>query len=63
MKRILWLSRHLPLPVQEAELECLLGEVKLCDDVNPFVNAEEVKQRDVYRHSHRGEPSPGRSSS
>ena len=45
MKKILWLSRHEPLPVQVAELERLFGEVEIRQDVNPFKNAVEIKQR------------------
>ncbi|HNU76171.1 MAG TPA: hypothetical protein PKL88_00440 [bacterium] len=45
MKKILWLSRHEPLPFQAAELERLFGEVEIRQDVNPFKNAEEIKQR------------------
>lgn len=43
--KILWLSKHEPLPVQVAELGRLFGEVELCQDVNPFANAEEVLRR------------------
>ena len=44
--KILWLSRHNPLPVQVAELRRLFGEsVEIRQDVCSFQNAEEVVRR------------------
>jgi len=45
--RILWLSRHKPLPSQIRELERLFGEVEVVQDPNPFSSADEIKQRFV----------------
>lgn len=45
MKRILWLSRHKPLPSQIRELKRLFGEVEVVQDPNPFSSAEEIKKR------------------
>lgn len=43
--RILWLSQHRPLPVQEQWLRRRFGDVTLHQDVNPFNSAEQIKQR------------------
>jgi hypothetical protein len=45
VKKILWLSRHQPLAVQIAELERMFGRIDVRQDVNPFNNAQEIKQR------------------
>ena len=45
MKRILWLSRHKPLPRQIRELRRLFGEVEVVQDPRPFSSAEEIVQR------------------
>lgn len=44
--KILWLSRHNPLPVQEVELRRLFGDaVEICRDVCSFQDAKEVARR------------------
>ena len=45
MKRILWLSRHDPLPSQIAELQRIFGAVEITKDPNPFDSAEDIVQR------------------
>ncbi|KKS93536.1 MAG: hypothetical protein UV70_C0009G0014 [Parcubacteria group bacterium GW2011_GWA2_43_13] len=45
MKKLLWLSRHNPLPKQIAELQRIFGEVDVRQDVNEFSNAEEIYRR------------------
>jgi hypothetical protein len=45
MKKILWLSRHRPLPAQIAELERLFGHVAVTIDPQPFSSAEEIVAR------------------
>lgn len=46
MTRILWVSRHMPLPSQIAELKRLYGEnTEIVPDPNPFDNAEEIAER------------------
>jgi hypothetical protein len=43
--KILWLSRHNPLPAQIAELERLFGNVEVAIDPRPFSSAEEILAR------------------
>jgi hypothetical protein len=43
--KILWLSRHNPLPAQVAELERLFGNVEVAIDPKPFSSAEEIMAR------------------
>jgi hypothetical protein len=43
--KILWLSRHKPLPAQIAELERLFGNVMVTIDPKPFSSAEEIVAR------------------
>jgi len=50
VKKILWLSRHAPLPVQVAELKRLFGEVEIGRDVEPFQSAERIA-----REYHKGD--------
>jgi hypothetical protein len=45
MMKILWLSRHKPLPAQIAELERLFGRVAVTIDPKPFSSAEEIMAR------------------
>jgi hypothetical protein len=45
MKKILWLSRHRPLPAQIAELERIFGHVTVTMDPQPFSSAEEIMAR------------------
>jgi hypothetical protein len=45
MKKILWLSRHKPLPAQIAELERIFGHVTVTMDPKPFSSAEEIMAR------------------
>lgn len=45
MKRILWVSRHQPLPRQLEELRRLFGEVEVKEDPRPFSSAEEIQFR------------------
>ena len=46
MKRILWLSRHFPLPSQIKELKRIFGEdVEVVVDPNPFSDAEDIVNR------------------
>ena len=45
MYKILWLSRHRPLPSQIKELERLFGSISLIIDSKPFSSAEEIKER------------------
>lgn len=48
--KILWLSKHEPLPIQEQALRELFGaNVQILQDVNPFANAREVKRRYLAR--------------
>lgn len=45
-KRILWLSQHPPLPRQVKALQRKFGaDVEICQDINSFVNAEEIHRR------------------
>ena len=45
-KKILWLSRHNPLPSQISELKRIFGEDTIViQDPNPFSNAEEIVER------------------
>lgn len=41
--RILWLSQHHPVHRQIAALRRRFGDVEICQDVNPFENAKEIK--------------------
>jgi hypothetical protein len=45
MMKILWLSRHRPLPAQIAELERLFGHAEVTIDPKPFSSAEEIVAR------------------
>lgn len=45
MKRIIWFSRHNPLPKQREELQRIFGEVEILIDAQPFSNADEVVDR------------------
>ncbi|HLD86135.1 MAG TPA: hypothetical protein VJA28_01645 [Patescibacteria group bacterium] len=45
MKKILWLSRHSPLPIEVVELKRVFGELEVCQDVNPFASADEIIER------------------
>lgn len=46
MTRVLWLSRHKPVPAQKEELRRLFGsDVLVIFDKRPFASPEEVKQR------------------
>jgi hypothetical protein len=45
MKKILWLSRHKPLPAQIAELERIFGHITVITDPKPFSSAEEIVAR------------------
>lgn len=43
--KILWVSRHRPLPVQLAWLRSHFGGVEVEQDADPFSNAEEIQRR------------------
>jgi hypothetical protein len=43
--RILWLSRHKPLPAQRAELERIFKHVTVEIDPQTFASAEEIAER------------------
>ena len=43
--KIVWFSRHDPLPSQVAELRRLFGEVEISQDPNPFASAEDIVAR------------------
>lgn len=43
--KILWVSRHQPLPRQLAELERLFGTVQVTQDPKPFSSAEDIVRR------------------
>jgi hypothetical protein len=45
MKKILWISRHKPLPSQILELAKIFGEVKIIQDSQPFSGADEIVKR------------------
>jgi len=45
LKKILWLSRHNPLPAQVLELQRLFGDVNITIDDKPLASAEDVVQR------------------
>jgi len=45
--RILWLSRHKPLPSQLRELRRIFGSVMVIQDAKPFSSADEIRQRFV----------------
>lgn len=45
--KILWVSRHRPLPVQLAWLRRRFDDVEVEQDVDPFSNAEEIQRRFV----------------
>ena len=46
VKKILWLSRHFPLPSQIKELNRIFGEtVDVTVDPDPFSNAEDIVNR------------------
>ena len=46
MKRVLWVSRHTPLPLEIAELKRLFGEdASVATDVSPFISAEDIVER------------------
>jgi len=46
MKRIIWISRHEPLPAQLRELERIFGAgVKVDQDPRPFSSAEDIASR------------------
>jgi len=45
MKKILWLSRHKPLPSQRKELKNLFGKIILLRDINSFTNAKDIVRR------------------
>lgn len=45
MKRILWLSRHRPLPVQIEELHRLWPGCEIAQNVEPFGDAAEIVRR------------------
>ena len=45
VKKILWLSRHKPLPSQIAELNRVFGDIELVIDSNPFSNAIDIAKR------------------
>lgn len=42
MKKILWLSQHVPLQKQIAELQRIFRQVEVIRDPRPFSNAEEI---------------------
>ena len=44
-KRILWVSKHAPLPSQLRELRRLFGDVEVVMDPNPFDGAEDIVRR------------------
>ena len=43
--RVLWLSRHEPLPRQRAELARLFGDVVIEQDARSFDSAEDIAER------------------
>lgn len=43
--KIMWFSRHEPIPKQIAELERLFGDVEVVQDPNPFSGADDVVRR------------------
>ncbi|MFH1890699.1 MAG: hypothetical protein ABIJ91_04005 [Candidatus Kuenenbacteria bacterium] len=43
--KILWLSQHDILDLQVEALRQIFGKVEMCQDVNPFSNAQEIKNR------------------
>lgn len=43
--RILWVSRHKPLPSQIIELRRIFGDIQIIQDPNPFSCAEDIIQR------------------
>jgi len=45
MKRILWLSRHDPLPSQIERLKKIFGDVVVIKDSKPFSGAEDIANR------------------
>jgi hypothetical protein len=45
LKKILWLSRHNPLPAQVMELQRIFGDVTITVDDKPLSSAEDVIQR------------------
>jgi len=45
MIRILWVSRHEPLPSQEAALKERFGEIEIHRDPRPFSSAEDIYDR------------------
>lgn len=45
MTKIVWFSRHEPLPSQIKELERIFGQIEIIRDPNPFSSAEEVVER------------------
>lgn len=46
MKRILWVSRHTPLPAQVRELERIFGPgTQVVQDPRPFSSAEDILSR------------------
>jgi len=45
MKKVVWFSRHDPLPSQVVELHRLFGEVEIVQDPNPFNSAEDIMAR------------------
>lgn len=45
MKRIIWFSRHNPLPKQKEELQRIFSEVEILIDTQPFSNADDVVKR------------------
>lgn len=45
MKKILWLSKHAPLPAQLRELDRLWPGCSVSQDVSPFADASEIVRR------------------
>lgn len=45
MKKILWLSRHSPLPAQRDKLEEIFGEIEITQDPNPFDDVDDIIKR------------------